>query len=67
MKMLIIEDAAKTAKFLEKGMSEAGYIVDVAADGLEGLHLAMEGQFDLIVLDAILPAQAGRAPLVGSR
>lgn len=59
MKILVIEDEAKTAKFLKKGLSEAGYVVDVAADGLEGFHLALEVEFDLIVLDVMLPAMDG--------
>jgi two-component system copper resistance phosphate regulon response regulator CusR len=41
MKILIIEDEVKTFRFLKKGLSEAGYVVDVAADGLRGLHLAL--------------------------
>jgi two-component system copper resistance phosphate regulon response regulator CusR len=59
MKILIIEDEAKTARFLKKGLSEAGYVVDVAADGLEGLHLALEVEVDLIILDVMLPALDG--------
>jgi two-component system copper resistance phosphate regulon response regulator CusR len=59
MKILIIEDEAKTARFLRKGLTEAGYVVDVASDGLEGLHLAKEVDFDLIVLDVMLPALDG--------
>lgn len=59
MKILVIEDEAKTAKFLMKGLGEAGYIVNVAADGLEGLHLAQEVDFDLIVLDVMLPVLNG--------
>ncbi len=59
MRILIIEDELKTAKFLKRGLSEAGYVVDVAADGLEGLHLAVELDFDLIVLDVMLPALEG--------
>ncbi len=59
MKILIIEDEAKTAKFLKKGLSEAGYVADVAADGLEGLHLALEVDFDLIILDVMLPVLDG--------
>ena len=59
MKILIIEDEVKTARFLKKGLSEAGYVVDVAANGLEGLHLAKEVDFDLIVLDVMLPALDG--------
>ena len=59
MKILIVEDELKTAKFLKKGLCEAGYIVDTAFDGPEGLHLAREGNFDLIVLDVMLPGQDG--------
>ena len=59
MKILVIEDEVKTSRFLRKGLSEAGYVVDVAADGLEGLHLALEVDFDLIILDVMLPALDG--------
>jgi two-component system copper resistance phosphate regulon response regulator CusR len=59
MKILVIEDEVKTAKFLKKGLSEVGYVVDVAADGLEGLHLAVEVDFDLIILDVMLPGLEG--------
>ena len=59
MKILVIEDEKKTAKFLKKGLGETGYVVDVAGDGLEGLHLALEVDFDLIVLDVMLPALDG--------
>ncbi|HEY2472420.1 MAG TPA: heavy metal response regulator transcription factor [Terracidiphilus sp.] len=59
MKILVMEDEAKTAKFLKKGLSEAGYVADVALDGLEGLHLAIEVEFDLIVLDVMLPSLNG--------
>ena len=59
MKMLVIEDEVKTAKFLKKGLSEAGHVVDVATDGLEGLHLALELDFDLIILDVMLPGLDG--------
>jgi two-component system copper resistance phosphate regulon response regulator CusR len=67
MKILIIEDEAKTARFLKKGLSEAGYVVDVAADGLEGLHLAREVDFDLVILDVMLPALDGWEVLVRLR
>ena len=59
MKMLVIEDEVKTAKFLKKGLGEAGHVVDVATDGLEGLHLALELDFDLIILDVMLPGLDG--------
>jgi two-component system, OmpR family, copper resistance phosphate regulon response regulator CusR len=59
MKILIVEDEVKTAKFLKKGLEEAGFVVDVAGDGLEGLHLARELDFDLIILDVMLPSMDG--------
>jgi two-component system copper resistance phosphate regulon response regulator CusR len=59
MKILIVEDETKTAKFLKKGLSEAGYVVDVAADGMQGLHLALEFYIDLIILDVMIPALDG--------
>jgi two-component system copper resistance phosphate regulon response regulator CusR len=59
MKILIIEDEPKTARFLRKGLSEAGYVVDVAGDGTQGLYLALEMEFDLIVLDVMLPGLDG--------
>jgi two-component system copper resistance phosphate regulon response regulator CusR len=59
MKILAIEDEIKTAKFLKKGLSEAGFVVEVAADGPEGLHLAQEVNFDLVILDVMLPVLDG--------
>ncbi len=59
MKILVIEDEIKTAKFLKKGLAEAGFVVDVAEDGAEGLNLALGLEFDLIVLDLMLPAMDG--------
>ncbi|MGC2639435.1 MAG: heavy metal response regulator transcription factor [Acidobacteriaceae bacterium] len=59
MKILVIEDEVKTSRFLRKGLSEAGFVVDVAADGVQGLHLALEVEFDLIILDVMLPGMDG--------
>jgi two-component system, OmpR family, copper resistance phosphate regulon response regulator CusR len=59
MRILVIEDESKTAKFLKKGLSEAGFVVDVASDGPEGLYLAQEVDFDLLVLDVMLPGLDG--------
>jgi two-component system copper resistance phosphate regulon response regulator CusR len=59
MKILIVEDEAKTAKFLKKGFEEAGFVIDVAGDGLKGLHLGRELDFDLIILDVMLPGLDG--------
>lgn len=59
MKILIIEDELKTSRFLKKGLSEAGYVVDVAGDGIQGLYLTRELNFDLVVLDVMLPGLDG--------
>ena len=59
MKILVIEDEVKTAKFLKKGLGEAGFVVDVARDGLDGLELARDLEFDLIILDVMLPSLDG--------
>jgi two-component system copper resistance phosphate regulon response regulator CusR len=59
VKILVIEDEAKTAKFLKKGFEEAGFVVDVAVDGFNGLHLARELHFELVVLDVMLPGLDG--------
>lgn len=59
MKILVVEDEAKTAKFLKKGLTEAGYVVDVASNGPDGLHLALEVEFDMIILDIMLPGMNG--------
>ncbi len=55
MKLLVVEDEAKTADYLRQGLSEAGFVVDLARNGLDGHHLAMTGDYALIVLDVMLP------------
>ena len=67
MKILVVEDEAKTARFLRKGLREAGFVVDVAGDGDEAIHLAGELPFDLIVLDVMLPKADGWQVLVTLR
>lgn len=67
MRLLVIEDEAKTAKFLKKGLSEAGFVVDVAPDGLDGLELAKNVEFDLLILDIMLPGLDGWQVLTGLR
>jgi len=59
MRILVIEDEAKTAKFLKKGLEETGFVVSVAEDGIDGLHLALELEFDLVILDVMLPGLDG--------
>lgn len=63
MRILVIEDEAKAAEFLRKGLSEAGFVVDVAADGVEGLFMAGSFDYELVVLDAMLPGKDGWAVL----
>jgi two-component system copper resistance phosphate regulon response regulator CusR len=59
MRVLVIEDEAKLSEYLKKGLSENGYVVDVARNGIDGKHLALEGEYDLIVLDVMLPGIDG--------
>ena len=56
---LVIEDEAKIADYVKRGLSEAGYTVDVARDGIEGRYLALEGDYQLVVLDIMLPGIDG--------
>ncbi len=55
MHLLIVEDEIKTANYLSKGLKENGFSVDVAKSGNDGLFLAMTNEYDLIVLDIMLP------------
>ena len=59
MRLLVIEDEAKLADYLHKGLSENGHVVDVARNGIEGRHLATEGEYDLLLLDLMLPGIDG--------
>ena len=63
MRILIVEDEKKVAGFIKKGLEEETYAVDVAYDGEDGLHLGLEGQYDLIILDIMLPKMDGLAIL----
>ena len=59
MKVLIIEDETKTGDYLCKGLTENGFVVDLAINGDDGLHLAQTGDYDVIVLDVMLPGKDG--------
>ena len=59
MRILAIEDDRRGREFLAKGLRESGYIADTAADGEEGLYFATEHEYDLIVLDVMLPIYDG--------
>lgn len=67
MKILVIEDDQATAAFVAKGLEEAGYTVDRAETGRDGLFLATDGSYDCIVLDRMLPGIDGMAVLAGLR
>lgn len=59
MKILIVEDEQKTGDYLKQGLSEAGFMVDLLRDGLDGLHQALTDDYDLVVLDIMLPGLDG--------
>ncbi|MEK7407851.1 MAG: heavy metal response regulator transcription factor [Acidobacteriota bacterium] len=59
MKVLVIEDEEKTASYLKKGLSEQGFTVDLSRDGEDGLHLATQRSYDLLIVDILLPRREG--------
>jgi len=59
MRILLVEDDKKTAAFIAKGLQRAGFAVDHAANGEDGLHLALTEPYDAAVIDIMLPAQDG--------
>lgn len=63
MKILIVEDETKTADYLRRGLTEQGYAVDVAHDGIDGGHMALEYDYDVVVLDVMLPGADGFSTL----
>lgn len=67
MRILIVEDDPKTAAYLRKGLSENGFVVDVAHTGDEGWLLAGSGDYDAIVLDVMLPQRDGWSILAALR
>ena len=67
MKVLVVEDELKIADYLYKGLTEQGCSVDLAHDGLDGQHLALEVDYDVIVLDQMLPGLDGLALLKSLR
>ena len=59
MKILIVEDEPKTGQYLRQGLGEAGFSVDLVRDGADGLHLATQVAYDLVILDVMLPGLDG--------
>lgn len=66
-RILIVEDDAAAARFLAKGLGEAGYAVETTHDGRDGLFLASEGVFDLMIVDRMLPGIDGLAMIAAAR
>ena len=67
MKILVVEDERRAADYLRQGLAESGYVVEVALNGSDGLHAAMNGDHDLVVLDVMLPGLDGFAVLSALR
>ena len=67
MRLLVIEDEVKLAQYLHKGLSENGHVVDLAHDGIEGRRLATGGEYDLVLLDLMLPGVDGFGVLAAIR
>jgi len=59
MRILIVEDESKTADYLQKGLRESGYVVEVAGNGFDGRYMIEEFEFDLVILDVMLPGLDG--------
>jgi DNA-binding response OmpR family regulator len=67
MRILIIEDERGIAEFLERALSSEGFVADTASDGESGERLALSGDYDLVLLDVMLPRRSGREILAAIR
>jgi two-component system copper resistance phosphate regulon response regulator CusR len=67
MRVLVVEDERKTAEYLRKGLSEHGFVVDVAENGEDGLHLASTEDYALVILDVMMPGRDGWSVLADLR
>lgn len=67
MRILLVEDEEKTSSYINRALSELGYRVDVADNGIDGLFLAQEHDYDAIILDVMLPGKDGYSVLDGLR
>ena len=59
MKILVVEDEIKTGEYLRQGLREAGFNADLVHNGVDGLHMAQEGDYDLVIMDVMLPGMDG--------
>ena len=66
MKLLVVEDEIKTGEYVRQGLMESGFVVDLARTGLDGHHLALTEDYDLIILDVIERAirEVGYTPVL---
>ncbi len=67
MKILVVDDEVKAAEYLRQGLTESGYAIEVAHNGVDGLHAAANGDHDLVILDVMLPGIDGFAVLSALR
>jgi two-component system, OmpR family, response regulator len=67
MKLLVIEDDREAAAYIAKGLSESGYVVDLAPDGRTGLFMASSGTYDALIIDRMLPGMDGLALVTALR
>ena len=67
MKLLLVEDETRLAAYLKRGLTESGFSVDVAHTGPDGQHLALEADYDALILDVMLPGQDGFGVLAAVR
>ncbi|HEV2393203.1 MAG TPA: response regulator [Verrucomicrobiae bacterium] len=67
MRILVVEDERKTAAYLQRGLSESGFVVDPAGRGDDGVELALSRDYDMVILDVMLPERDGWAVLAEIR
>jgi two-component system copper resistance phosphate regulon response regulator CusR len=67
VRVLVIEDESKTSSYLKAGLSEEGFVVDLASNGDDGLYLAAHGEYELVILDVMLPRRDGWSVLANLR
>ena len=67
MKLLLVEDDPKIAAHIRKGLQESGFVVDVAENGDDGLTMALNGEYDVLILDVMLPVRDGWSVLADVR
>jgi len=67
MKLLVIEDDREAAAYIVKGLSESGYVVDLAHEGRDGLFMASSGNYDALIVDRMLPGMDGLAVIAALR